>query len=88
MPDHLTGPPIPAAALAPPGPDGALARFFAGTGGADAAGPRASAVAPPGRVGIPRDQLDELVDEVVDRIEQRVVDELERRGRRLTPGAF
>jgi len=32
--------------------------------------------------------LDELVDAVVERIEQRVVDELERRGRRLSPGAF
>jgi hypothetical protein len=33
-------------------------------------------------------QLDDLVDKVVERIEQRVVDELERRGRRQTPGAF
>ncbi|HEY2044569.1 MAG TPA: hypothetical protein VGH11_17970 [Jatrophihabitans sp.] len=32
--------------------------------------------------------LDELVDRVVARIEQRVVDELERRGRRHNPGAF
>jgi hypothetical protein len=32
--------------------------------------------------------MDELVDAVVERIEQRVVDELERRGRRQTPGAF
>jgi hypothetical protein len=32
--------------------------------------------------------MDELVDAVVERIEQRVVDELERRGRRHTPGAF
>jgi hypothetical protein len=33
-------------------------------------------------------QLDELVDLVVARIEQRVIDELERRGRRGIPGAF
>ncbi|MGH3263857.1 MAG: hypothetical protein ACRDNS_17910, partial [Trebonia sp.] len=33
-------------------------------------------------------QMSQLVDEVVDRIERRVVDELERRGRRYTPGAF
>lgn len=32
--------------------------------------------------------LDEIVDRVVARIEQRVVDELERRGRRFTPGVF
>jgi hypothetical protein len=29
-----------------------------------------------------------LVDIVVDRLEQRVVDELARRGRRFTPGVF
>jgi hypothetical protein len=33
-------------------------------------------------------QLDDIVDRVIERIEQRVVDELERRGRRYTPGAF
>jgi hypothetical protein len=33
-------------------------------------------------------KLEELVDKVVDRIERRVVDELERRGHRHTPGAF
>jgi hypothetical protein len=33
-------------------------------------------------------ELNELVDKVVDKIEQRVVDELERRGRRHTPGVF
>jgi phage-related minor tail protein len=33
-------------------------------------------------------QLDELADLVVERIEQRVIDELERRGRRGVPGAF
>lgn len=33
-------------------------------------------------------QLHELVDAVVDRIERRVVDELERRGRRQNFGAF
>jgi hypothetical protein len=33
-------------------------------------------------------QLEELVDAVVDRIERRVVDELERRGRRHDPGVF
>ncbi|MCL2781293.1 MAG: hypothetical protein FWD74_07365 [Actinomycetia bacterium] len=32
--------------------------------------------------------LDELVDSVIDRIEQRVIDELERRGRRANPGVF
>jgi hypothetical protein len=41
-------------------------------------------------VGAPHEErrLDEIVDRVVARIEQRVVDELERRGRRHTPGAF
>ncbi len=33
-----------------------------------------------------REQVDQLVDDVVARIEQRVVDELERRGRRQMPG--
>jgi hypothetical protein len=33
-------------------------------------------------------QLDDIVDRVIQRIEQRVVDELERRGRRYTPGVF
>jgi hypothetical protein len=33
-------------------------------------------------------QLHELVDAIVDRIERRVVDELERRGRRQNFGAF
>jgi hypothetical protein len=35
----------------------------------------------------PRD-MEDLVDEVVQRIEQRVVDELERRGRRQRSGGF
>ena len=35
-----------------------------------------------------REQMDEIVDEVVERIEQRVIDELERRGRRADPGVF
>lgn len=33
-------------------------------------------------------EWDELVDEVVERIERRVLDELDRRGRRFLPGAF
>ena len=33
-------------------------------------------------------EWDELVDEVVERIERRVLDELDRRGRRYLPGAF
>lgn len=32
--------------------------------------------------------LDDLVDKVVGRIERRVIDELERRGRRHRPGVF
>lgn len=32
--------------------------------------------------------LDQLVDKVVGRIERRVIDELERRGRRHRPGVF
>lgn len=32
--------------------------------------------------------LERIVDKVVERIEQRVIDELERRGRRHTPGVF
>ena len=39
-------------------------------------------------LALTRQDLDELVDSVVERIEQRVVDELERRGRHYTPGAF
>lgn len=39
-------------------------------------------------VALSSTQLEELVDEVVDRIEQRVIDELERRGRRADPGVF
>ena len=33
-------------------------------------------------------RMSRFVDEVVKRIEKRVVDELERRGRRFTPGVF
>jgi hypothetical protein len=51
-----------------------------------------SAVAPPNNVAPPDfgngRELDDLVDRVVDRIEQRVVDELERRGERHNRGAF
>jgi hypothetical protein len=32
--------------------------------------------------------LDALVDKIVDKIERRVVDELDRRGRRDVPGVF
>jgi len=39
-------------------------------------------------VANPTLDLDELVDKVIDRIEQRVIDELERRGRRQYPGVF
>jgi hypothetical protein len=37
---------------------------------------------------VPNEQLERLVDTVVERIEQRVIDELERRGRRHNPGVF
>jgi hypothetical protein len=51
-----------------------------------------SSVAPPNTVSPPDfgngRELDDLVDRVVDRIEQRVVDELERRGQRHNRGAF
>jgi hypothetical protein len=53
--------------------------------------PSSSSAAPPsGAEAILSDarQLDELVDAVVDRIERRVVDELERRGRRHDSGVF
>ena len=33
-------------------------------------------------------EWDELVDLVVDRLEERVLDELARRGRRFSPGVF
>lgn len=33
-------------------------------------------------------EWDELVDVIVDRLEDRVLDELARRGRRFTPGVF
>jgi hypothetical protein len=38
--------------------------------------------------GSQSDRLEALVDRVVERIEQRVVDELERRGRRHSRGVF
>ena len=38
--------------------------------------------------GLPSEVLDELVAEVASLIEQRVVDELERRGRRHSPEVF
>jgi hypothetical protein len=41
-----------------------------------------------GTSGLTRDQLRDLVDAVCDRIEWRVVEELERRGRRHNPGVF
>ena len=63
--------------------------------------PFASAPGPPGVTGdemnsthsvrppaIPNHQLERLVDQVVEKIEQRVIDELERRGRRHNPGVF
>ncbi len=57
---------------------------------------QAAGAEPPGRTGGERrlarelatEDLDELVDLVVERIEQRVLDELERRGRRGIPGIF
>ena len=42
----------------------------------------------PSSVRLTPAELDIIADEVVERIEQRVVDELERRGRRHTPGVF
>jgi hypothetical protein len=37
---------------------------------------------------IPSQEMERLVDTVVEKIEQRVIDELERRGRRHNPGVF
>ena len=45
-------------------------------------------VGPVGADAIPARQLEEIVDKVVEKIEQRVINELERRGRRHTPGVF
>jgi hypothetical protein len=45
----------------------------------------ADSVRPP---AIPNHQMERLVDKVVEKIEQRVIDELERRGRRHNPGVF
>lgn len=45
-------------------------------------------VRPPVSESLSYTEWDELVDEVVERIERRVIDELDRRGRRFLPGAF
>ncbi|WP_395729012.1 hypothetical protein [Nakamurella sp.] len=59
--------------------------------------PREVAVSSPTDDVVPRQQIaealtprewDELVDIIVDRLEERVLDELARRGRRFTPGVF
>jgi hypothetical protein len=85
------------ASIAPSEP--AIARFHDGTGGQHVSvfdgyaspefgedGTRfAEPVAP---ASISNDELERLVDKVVDKIEQRVIDELERRGRRHNPGVF
>jgi hypothetical protein len=53
------------------------------------AAPGAPLAATPSVTEVPRGvQLDELVDAVVERIERKVVDELERRGQRRGWGAF
>jgi hypothetical protein len=58
---------------------------------------REVAVSSPSDDVVPRQQIaealtprewDELVDIIVDRLEDRVLDELARRGRRFTPGVF
>jgi hypothetical protein len=59
----------------------------------DADQPGAAAAPPLTRVdqvpaALGRWQIEEIVDTVVERIERRVVDELERRGRRHAPGVF
>jgi hypothetical protein len=41
-----------------------------------------------GPPGLPSHEMERLVDKVVEKIEQRVIDELERRGRRHNPGVF
>ncbi|MDQ1713581.1 MAG: hypothetical protein QOE45_3031 [Frankiaceae bacterium] len=53
---------------------------------ADAAAPVTRVEQVPTALG--RWQIEEIVDTVVERIERRVVDELERRGRRHAPGVF
>lgn len=44
--------------------------------------------APAGPVVLGRWQIEEIVDTVIERIERRVIDDLERRGRRHLPGVF
>ena len=41
-----------------------------------------------GPVELDRWQVEDLVDQVVERVERRVLDELERRGLRRSPGVF
>lgn len=41
-----------------------------------------------GPVRLDRWQVEDLVDQVVERVERRVLDELERRGLRRSPGVF
>ena len=62
-------------------------RRFRRGDGADVDGPDNVGTSP-GRLGLSRGELNSLVDEVVHRIERRVVEELERRGRRQNPGAI
>ena len=51
-------------------------------------GPIEGGAKPPVADSLSFSEWDELVDEVVERIERRVLDELDRRGRRYLPGAF
>jgi hypothetical protein len=62
-----------------------IARYFDGSaaGASSSAGLLGDTAA--GDVSV---DLDDLADRVVERIEQRVIDELERRGRRHSSGAF
>jgi hypothetical protein len=58
------------------------------TGGTDVTEPEQRAEPVPLADQLSWQEWNQLVDIVVDRLEQRVVDELARRGRRFTPGVF
>jgi hypothetical protein len=69
-------------------PDSSAVEVFRSRGKDAATRGRRGEAAPADERGLGADRIDALVDLVVDRIEQRVIDELERRGRRHERGVF
>jgi hypothetical protein len=74
--------------VAPPALAQASLSVTGATGGTQVTQPERRAEPVPLADQLTWQEWNQLVDIVVDRLEQRVVDELARRGRRFTPGVF